>query len=169
MNLGRTLREEGITPRMIKKNQNLLIRAMKDTLCNKASPSGSLNESYQTAFEYHVTSPDDEALSASVNQTEGRLLSQPYTSPHDSVSLFGSAPPSVATFSSEFLQRHVSSTGPLDHDQNIASGIKSLLQGMNGGNVEAHDYNDFIEAEELTDADVITMTQNIEGGDAITT
>jgi len=43
MNLGRTLREEGITPRMIKKNQNLLIRAMKDTLCNKASPSGSLN------------------------------------------------------------------------------------------------------------------------------
>lgn len=40
---------------------------------------------------------------------------------------------------------------------------------MNGDDVEAHDYNDFIEAEELTDADVITMTQNIEGGDAITT
>lgn len=108
-------------------------------------------------------------MSASVNQTEGCLLSQPYTSPHDSVSLFGSAPPSVATFSSEFLHRCVSSTGPLDHDQNIASGVNSLLQGMNGDDVEAHDYNDFIEAEELTDADVITMTQNIEGGDAITT
>lgn len=146
MNRGRTLREEGITPRMIKTNQNLLLRAMRDTLCNKASPSGSLNWSYQTAFEYHVTSPDDEGLSASVNRSEGRLLSQPYTSPHDSISLLGSAPSSAATFSSEFLQRCVSSAGLLDYDQNIASGINSLLQGMNGDDVEAQDYNDFIES-----------------------
>lgn len=163
MNLGRTLQEEGITPGMIKKNQNLLIRAMKDTLYREATLSDSFNESYQTAFEYHVTGPDDEASRASNSQNVNRLSLQPYSSPRGSVQMLGSAPPSVATFSSEFLQRHVSSTDPLDQVENIAIGMNSLLQGMNGDKVEAHDYNDFIQAEELTDDDVIAMTQDVEG------
>lgn len=47
MELGRLLREEGITPKMIKKNQNKMVRAMKQTLVQ----SSSSNSSFQTAFE----------------------------------------------------------------------------------------------------------------------
>ena len=139
VNLGRTLRKEGITPAMIGKNQSLLVRAIKDTLGRATSLADSFDQSFKTAHEYQSFSQRDPA------------------------SLLGSAPPSVATFSTEFLQRHATITNPLDHDENIASGMNSLLEGMSGDDVLAHGLeNDFTEADELTDADVATMMHNLE-------
>ena len=129
MSLGRDLRKEGITPGMIQKNQSLLIRAMKSTLNKATSLTGSIDESYKTAHEY-------------------QSFSQRYSAP-----ILGSAPPSVAKFPSEFLQRQAPDS--LDHEENIASGIDFLLEGMSGDNFTALDPgNDFTETNELTDAEV---------------
>ena len=145
MNLGRTLRKEGITPGMIEKNQSLLVRALKDTLGRAAPLTESIDESYKTAREYHI-SPQQ-----------------------DSTPLLGSAPPSVATFSFEFLQRHKTNPNPIDHDENIASGISSLMEGMSGNDSQSQDLeNDFAETDELTDAEAAAMMFALEGQPAPT-
>ncbi len=164
MNLGRILRDEGITPAMIEKNQNLLIRVMKDTLDHEASIADSINESYRTALEYCIAGSENEVRNRSVFHGQGRFLVGPSTiSERDSTTLFGSAPPSVAMFPSESLQRHLTDTDLLDHDANVASGMSSLLEEMSADNYKAHDLaNDFTEAEELTDAEVATMIDDTE-------
>ena len=52
MELGRLLRDEGITPDMIQDNRGLLIDAMKNTLRNKTVLAESASESYATAPEH---------------------------------------------------------------------------------------------------------------------
>ena len=160
MNLGRILRREGITPAMIEDNQNLLIKAMKDTLGRDAALAESVGDSYRTAFEYRITGSIEQASNPSYIPRRDPFSIRPQSaSQPGSAQLLSSGLPSAATFSPEFLQRHTTSIDALDAEENVVDGMNSLLEGMNGD----HDLgNDFIEAEELTDADVTKMMHDAE-------
>lgn len=141
MELGRLLRDEGITPAMIQENRQLLVNAMKSTL-----EANSIPESYVTAPEYNSNY-------CSLSDTESRNLSLgDFPSAVSSVSLFGSAPPRSAGFTAAFLQRHSSAPGSLSQKQNVDNGMRSLLQGMDGGDSKVgkkHDGMDDVELEDV--------------------
>ena len=125
MELGRLLRDEGITPAMIQENRGLLVNAMKTTLNNEVSLAESIPESYTTAPEYHTDYSTTSSFSQSRNASY-RAYSPTFTS----ISLLGSAPSRSAGFSNAFLKRQNGATDSLDHEQNVDDGLQSLLQGM---------------------------------------
>jgi len=120
MELGRLLREEGITPNVITKNKGLLIQAMKKSIQDlNDSPDAS---SYRTALEYQSF------------YSSARQSLRPQHSLSDSMNLFSSAPTLGATFPEHLMAR--SGPGPqsvpryLEHEENIDDGIQSLVGGM---------------------------------------
>lgn len=125
MNLGRLLRAEGITPKMIKRNRDILVKAMKTTLHEDPPPSAP--ESYRTAFESF--SEDDFSSS-----TDRRTLDAK-NNISSSIDLFGSAPVLGATFTDEFLERHKVKAHSLDQQENVENGMRSLFRGMDASNV----------------------------------
>ncbi|KAL6717058.1 hypothetical protein ACLMJK_004972 [Lecanora helva] len=125
MNLGRLLRAEGITPDLIKKNRDILIRTMKSTI--QESVQSGTPESYRTAFE-----------SPTVNgrgMNSGSSLSREWTGRGEpslgfpTNELLGSAPPRGATFTEEFLRRQTGDEAPLDKSENVKEGMECLLLG----------------------------------------
>ena len=116
MELGRLLREEGITPKIISKNKSLLVQAMKKTLEEiDASPDVA---SFRTAFEY-------QSFSSAAKYSPGVALGA-----KDSISLLSSAPSLGATFPT-YLMAHQSQTlDCLDHEENVDNGMRSLMSGM---------------------------------------
>ena len=130
MELGRLLRDEGITPAMIQNNRGLLIDAMKNTLRNKTLLAESASESYVTAPEHHT---DSITLSSAYRQRDSSyLVHSPVFSP---MSVLGSAPPRSSGFTDTFLARQKGAASSLDENQNVNDGMESLLQGMNDGDL----------------------------------
>ena len=146
MELGRLLRDEGITPAMIRANRELLVNAMKSTL-----KTGSVPESFVTAPEYNLNSYP---LSVT-EQRNASCLGSP--SAFSSISLLGSAPPRSAGFTDAFLERESNVASSLSQKPNLDNGMRSLLQGMNGEDdsvEESDDEMDDIELEDVDDEDV---------------
>ena len=144
MELGRLLRDEGITPAMIQKNRGLLVNAMKTTLKDETTLAESIPESYATAPEHHSAS----VTTSSVTQT--RNASCPGLSSVSSpMSLLGSAPPRSAGFADAFLERQHGPAGSLDEQENVNNGMQSLLQGMNREESSEEDEQDDIGDIEL--------------------
>lgn len=129
MNLGRLLRDEGITPAMIDQNRGLLIQAMKRSLERNPSLADSVPDSYHTAPEYH-------APFARTGSRPCSVMSRSFSSHNDHLSasnpvyVLGSAPPPDATFSNAFLARQETTPDSLDQHRNVDDGLQSLLQGM---------------------------------------
>lgn len=125
MELGRLLRDEGITPAMVQENRGLLINAMKTTLKNKTLLAESIPQSYATAPEYQADNNGTSSVSQprNVSHLERPLASYP-------MNLLGSAPPRSSGFPDAFLERQNGRAGSLDQEQNINNGMQSLLQGM---------------------------------------
>ena len=124
MELGRLLRDEGITPTMIQQHRSSVVDTMKNALRRELSLAESPLQSYATAPEYHMD--DDYPLRA----TQPRHLSQPSSSPTCfPVSVFGSVPPRTSGFTKAFLKRQSSGTR---FDQNVEDGTQSLFQGVSG-------------------------------------
>lgn len=124
MELGRLLRDEGITPAMVQENRGLLIDAMKTTLKNKTFWAESIPQSYATAPEYQANNNGTSSVSQPRTVSH---LEQPVSYP---MSLLGSAPPRSSGFTDAFLERQNGSASALDQSQNIDDGMQSLLQGM---------------------------------------
>lgn len=124
MELGRLLRNEGITPAMIQENRGLLVNAMKKTLKSETLLAESIPQSYATAPEYHV----DINTSSSVTQLR-KASYHGVSSKPSSMSLLGSAPPRSLGFADGFFERH-GAAGSLDQKENLEEGMDSLLQGM---------------------------------------
>ena len=146
MELGRLLRDEGITPAMIKENREILVNAMKSTL-----KAGSVPESYVTAPEYNLNSYP---LSV-IEQRNASCLDSP--SAFSSISLLGSAPSRSTGFTDAFLERQSSAPGSLNLKQNVDNGMQSLLQGMDGGDSgvgNKHNDMDDVELEDIELEDV---------------
>ena len=148
MELGRLLRDEGITPAMIQDHRELLIDAMKTTLRNETSLAESTPESFVTAPEY------DTYNNTSSSVTRPRDLSHPGRSSILSpISILGSAPPSSPFFTNAFLERHHGAASSLDRRQNVDEGMQSLVQGMNQDDPipELHPgYGKHVQPEELS-------------------
>ena len=126
MELGRLLRDEGITPDMIQNNRGLLVNAMKSTLRNETLLAESAIQSYATAPEYQADNNTTLSVSRPINISH---LERPPVS--DAMSLLGSAPPRSSGFTNTFLRRQNGSASSLDQRQNFNDGMQSLLQGMN--------------------------------------
>ncbi len=126
MELGRLLRDEGITPDMIQKNRGLLVNAMKTTLKNETVLAESIPESYATAPEYHFDSITTSSVTQPRNASHLDLPS--VSSP---MSLLGSAPPRSAGFTDAFFERQHGPASSLDQKENVDHGMQSLLQEMN--------------------------------------
>ena len=140
MELGRLLRDEGITPAMIRENRELLVNAMRSTLKVESVP-----ESYATAPEYNC----------SLSVTQSRNLShQDFASAFSSISLFGSAPRRSAGFTDAFLERQSSVPSSLSQKQNVDDGMRSLLQGMDDGDSRVGKRDDDMDDVELDDVDL---------------
>ena len=121
MELGRLLREEGITPSAIKENREKLIAAMKNALAE------SFPESFHTVKEYFSAT--------------GSIA----TPPLDSVTSLGFGPPSPqngAMFPLSFLERHPSDESSLDRHSNVVTGMDSLMLGMENYDNESSDFED---------------------------
>lgn len=116
MELGRLLRDEGITPNIITKNKGLLIQAMKKTLQeNAGSPDAT---SFKTALEYpSFPTPANHSL---------RVV----TPAEHSMSLLSSAPSLGATFPEHFAARSSLPPTPLEHEVNVEDGMRSLMGAM---------------------------------------
>ena len=125
MELGRLLRDEGITPAMIQKNRGLLVNAMKDTLRNKTLSADSIPQSYATAPEYHA----DDTTTLSVTQPRN-LPHRGLPSASCAMSLLGSAPPRGSGFTDPFFEGQNDAASSLDQEPNVNDGMQSLLQGM---------------------------------------
>ena len=134
MELGRLLRDEGITPAMVQENRGLLINAMKNTLRNVNVLAESIPLSYVTAPEYDSkhNSPLIGSPLRNVSLPEQSLV-------QDSISILGSAPPSNTGFMSKFLQREIDAASSLDQKQNVNDGIESLIQGMSCENNDSEE------------------------------
>lgn len=130
MELGRLLRDEGITPAMIENNRGLLIDAMKNTLRNETLLPESASESYATAPEHHT---DSMIPSSGFRQRD--LSYAGYSSTLSPMSILGSAPPRCSGFTDAFLARQNGAASCLDKSQNVNDGMQSLLQGMNSGDL----------------------------------
>lgn len=146
MELGRLLRNEGITPDMIQKNRALLVNTMKSALKNETPLAGSVPESYVTAPEYHV----DNGFTSSVTQ-RGKASHLGLPSVSSQVSLFGSAPPRSAGFTDAFLEKQNGAASSLDQEQNVDDGMQSLLQGMS----HAESIGEYQKDETLIDFDEV--------------
>jgi hypothetical protein len=121
MELGRLLREEGITPNVISKNKGFLIQAMKKSIQELSDSSDAA--SYRTALEY-------QSFSSSAKQSL-----RPYPSVSDSMSLLSSAPSLGATFSEHFLARSAPKSrlqSCLEQKENVEDGMQSLIGSMTG-------------------------------------
>ena len=156
MELGRLLRDEGITPAMIRENRELLVNAMKSTLKAESVP-----ESYVTAPEYKLNSYP-------LSVTESRNLShQDFASAFSSINVFGSGPPRSTGFTDVFLERQSSAPGSLNQKQNVDNGIQSLLQGMNGEDSKMQNRHDSMHDVELEDVELENLMAegNYEGED----
>ena len=161
MELGRLLRDEGITPAMIRENREILVNAMKGTLKNETLAE-SVPESYATAPEYNSNNP---TLSVTEERNAWHRGFTPTLSP---MSLLGSAPPRSAGFTDAFLERQNAPTSSLDQRQNVDSGMRSLLEGMSDdGSTVQREHNDMddvnlgnLELEEYSsDADSVDYEQ----------
>ena len=130
MELGRLLRDEGITPAMIQSNRGLLINAMKDTLRSESVLPESASESYATAPEHHT---DSVALSSDSRQSGMSYLG--HSSILSPMSVLGSAPPRNSGFTGAFFARQTGAASSLDENQNVSDGMQSLLRGMNDGDL----------------------------------
>ena len=138
MELGRLLRDEGITPAMIQENRELLVNAMKSTLKAESIP-----ESFVTAPEYSLNSyPSSVTVQRNVS-----CLDSP--SAFSSISLLGSAPSRSTGFTDAFLERQNSAPGSLNLKQNVDNGMQSLLQGMDDGDSGVGNKHDGIDDTEL--------------------
>ena len=146
MELGRLLREEGITPNVISNNKGLLIQAMKKSI-QGLSDSPNIG-SYSTALEYQsVSTPAQRCL------TEFPLADR-------SMSLLSSAPSLGETFSNDLLARSTQIQTCLEHEDNIEDGMRSLMGGMTDDSkpvetseqpgVEMDDYTDNLQSLEFT-------------------
>ena len=146
MELGRLLRDEGITPAMIRENRELLVNAMKSTLKAESAP-----QSYATAPEYNLNS----CQSSVTKQRNVSSLDAP--SAFSSTSLLSSGPTRIAGFTDAFLERQSNVPSSLSEKQNVDNGMQSLLQGMNGeddSEPESDDEMDNIELEDVDDEEV---------------
>ena len=116
MELGRLLREEGITPSLVSKNRSLLIKTMKRTLEDvAASPDIA---SFKTAVEYlSFSSPAGQSLNAS-------------PAIMDSASMLSSGPSRGAAFPEHLNALSRQPASYLEHEENIEDGIRSLMGGM---------------------------------------
>ena len=137
MELGRLLKDEGITPAMIRENRELLVSAMRSTLKAESVP-----ESFVTAPEYNLNSYPFEQRNAS-------CLDSPLA--FSSISLLSSAPTRSAAFTDAFLERQSNVPSSLSEKQNVDNGMRSLLQGMNGEDDSAGESNDEMDDIELED------------------
>ena len=116
MELGRLLREEGITPNVISKNKSLLIQAMKKTLEDLSiSPDAA---SFKTALEYQSFPSSARQSLRNCSEATGSL------------SLLSSAPSLGATFPNDLLARSHQVSSCLERRDNIKGGLKSLMDGM---------------------------------------
>ena len=142
MELGRLLRDEGITPEVIKRNRGKLIAAMKQSI------AGSGPESFHTAHESFSTtgiaavSPCSEMMGPST---------------------FSTAPPSSSGFPTSFLKRHEGAKDSLDGEENVTNGVESLMQGMDDSilvhqRVEREDENVNYDVGEL---DISTSSEEL--------
>ena len=140
MELGRLLRDEGITPAMIRKHRELLVNAMKSTLEAESVP-----QSYATAPEHNLNN-------SFLCVTESRNSShREFASAFSSVNLFGSAPRRSAGFTNAFLERQSSVPNSLSQKGNVDDGMRSLLQGMNGDDSGKGNRDDGMDDIELED------------------
>lgn len=146
MEIGRLLRDEGITPAMIQQNRELLVNVMKTALKNETNLAESIPQSYATAPEY----PIDNSTTLSVTQpSNAPQTGLPFIlSP---MSLLGSAPPRGAGFTDAFLQRQNSAANSLDQQQNVEGGIDYLLRGINREESSEEYEQDNIDYLELED------------------
>ena len=140
MELGRRLRDEGVTPAMIANNRGLLIDAMKKTLRNGTLSPESASESYATAPEHHTGS-----MIPSSGSRQRDLSYPSHSSILCPMSVLGTAPPRSSGFTDAFLARQKGAASCLDENQNVSDGMQSLLQGMNN--------SDLTEELELGDSD----------------
>lgn len=116
MELGRLLRDEGITPNVISNNKGLLIQAIKKSIQNLSdSPDAA---SYRTALEYQSFSIPAHRCLKVIPPAE------------KSMSLLSSAPFLGATFSEDLLARSTQVSTCLEHEDNIEDGMRSLMGGM---------------------------------------
>ena len=150
MELGRLLRDEGITPAMIQKNRGLLLNAMKNTLRHETLSAGSTPQSYATAPEYHA-----ENNTTTLSVTQPRNLShQGLPSVSSAMSLLGSAPPRSSGFTEVFLERQNGAASSLDQEPNVNNGMQSLLQGMTCDEISrGSEWADSLELEEFEEED----------------
>ena len=123
MELGRLLRDEGITPAMIQENRELLVNVMRNTLKNETLAE-SVPESYATAPEYNSS---NHTLGVNKQRNASYRSFPPALT---TTSLLGSAPPRSAGFTEAFLERQNDTASSLDQRQNVDNGMQSLLQGM---------------------------------------
>ncbi|KAL9134648.1 MAG: hypothetical protein Q9175_004171 [Cornicularia normoerica] len=158
MELGRVLRDEGITPAMIQKNRALLVKAMKSTLSNETILAESMPQSYATAPEYHV---DDNTTSTVTQQRNASHLGP--CSALSPTSLLGSALPRSASFMNAFLERHDGAASSLDQKQNIDDGMRSLLRGMNREEFSREYGQDDVDYIELEDFELEEALIDYEG------
>ena len=120
MELGRLLRDEGITLAMMKESRELLVNAMRNTLKNEISAE-SVPESYATAPEYKFNN-------YTLSVTEQRNVSHRGFPPAlSSKSLLGPAPDCGAGFTDAFHQRRSGAASPLDQRQNVDNGMRLIL------------------------------------------
>ncbi len=146
MELGRLLRDEGITPAMIQSNRGLLVNAMKTTLEHQTFPAESIPESYATAPEYRIDSITSSSITQPINASSLGL--PPVLSP---MSILGSAPPPSAGFTDLFLERQNNAASSLDQKENVDDGMRSLLQGMSREELDEGYQQDDIDDVELGD------------------
>ena len=124
MNLGRLMRDEGITPAMINDNRDVLIKAMKSVL--REGIASNQSESYHTAFEsisrsHNGPIPLRQGLSGTSSTSSSRRT---YYTCQTSAPLLG------ATFTEDFLARHKEPSDCLDQPENVEEGMRTLLFGM---------------------------------------
>ncbi|KAL9063288.1 MAG: hypothetical protein Q9161_009546 [Pseudevernia consocians] len=146
MELGRLLRDEGITPALIQRNRGLLVNAMKTTLEDQTFSAESIPESYATAPEYRI----DNITSSSVTQPRN-ASTLGFPSVLSSISILGSAPPPSAGFTDLFLERQNNAASSLDQKENVDDGMRSLLQGMSREELDEGYQQDDIDDVELGD------------------
>lgn len=132
MMLGRLLREEGISPSMIKKHRDGLVNAMKSTIKQLAT---SDPDSFHTAHEFLATSSTDHITYASKDR-DG------LASPCESISILSSAPNREAFFPASFAEKRSLGTGSLNQQDNVEVGMETLFTGM-----QTVDYDDGTDME----------------------
>ena len=129
MELGRLLRDEGITPDVIQKNKMKFIAAMKQAVAE------SVPESFHTASE-----------SFSVKNNVASLQSHAISSLS-----FGTAPPSCTGFPDSFLERDEKIEKSLDAEENITNGMDNLMLGMDQSILANHHLEKYDSDDELGD------------------